>query len=117
MPNTGANAGERLGFAGRSRVVFRHRPGVAQYPALDHYDSAMKRLCSFIILIAGFVALVPLLAIGQPGPEESTNTWAKAEAAIEGYLKGIDPKMRFAEFRSERLRKYLPDFHVFVRFD
>lgn len=28
---TGANAGKRLGFAGESRVVLRHRPGVAQF--------------------------------------------------------------------------------------
>ena len=27
---TGANAGERLGFAGMSHVVLRHRSGVAQ---------------------------------------------------------------------------------------
>jgi hypothetical protein len=33
QPNqiTGANAGKRLGFAGRSRVVLSHRPGVAQF--------------------------------------------------------------------------------------
>jgi len=28
---TGANAGERPGFAGESRVSRRHRPGVAQF--------------------------------------------------------------------------------------
>jgi hypothetical protein len=28
---TGANAGQRLGFAGKSRVVLRHRTGVAQF--------------------------------------------------------------------------------------
>jgi hypothetical protein len=28
---TGANAGERHGFAVKSRVVLRHRPGVAQF--------------------------------------------------------------------------------------
>jgi len=36
---TGANARERLGFAGMSRVVLRHRSGVAQFvgrtPAYD----------------------------------------------------------------------------------
>ena len=26
-----ANAGERLGFAGKSRVIIRHQPGVAQF--------------------------------------------------------------------------------------
>ena len=33
MPNqiTGANAGERVGFAGKSRVVLSQRPGVAQF--------------------------------------------------------------------------------------
>ena len=28
---TGANAGQRLGFAEESRVVLRRRPGVAQF--------------------------------------------------------------------------------------
>ena len=28
---TGANAGQRLGFAGKSRVVLSHRSGVAQF--------------------------------------------------------------------------------------
>jgi len=28
---TGANARQRPGFAGKSRVVLRHRPGVAQF--------------------------------------------------------------------------------------
>ena len=28
---TGANAGKRHGFAVKSRVVLRHRPGVAQF--------------------------------------------------------------------------------------
>jgi hypothetical protein len=28
---TGANAGERLGFAAKSRVALSHRPGVAQF--------------------------------------------------------------------------------------
>ncbi len=28
---TGANAGKRTGFAVKSRVVLRHRPGVAQF--------------------------------------------------------------------------------------
>ena len=33
LPNqiTGAKAGQRLGFAVKSRVVLRHRPGVAQF--------------------------------------------------------------------------------------
>jgi hypothetical protein len=33
LPNqiTAANAGERVGFAGKSRVVPRHRPGVAEF--------------------------------------------------------------------------------------
>jgi len=30
-PNTGANAGKRLGFSEKSRVVPSHRPGVAQF--------------------------------------------------------------------------------------
>lgn len=43
--------------------------------------------------------------------------WAKAEAKMEAHLKGIDPKMRYAEFKSERLSKYLPEFRVFVGFE
>jgi hypothetical protein len=35
----------------------------------------------------------------------------------EAHLKGIDPKMRHAEFQSERLSKYLPEFRVFVGFE
>ena len=33
LPNqiTGANAGQRLEFAGKSRDILRHRPGVAQF--------------------------------------------------------------------------------------
>ena len=33
---TGANAGKRLGFAGKSPVVQRHRPGVAQFHRSAH---------------------------------------------------------------------------------
>ena len=36
---------------------------------------------------------------------------------MAGHLKLIDPNMRSAIFASALLRKYLPDFRVYVRFD
>lgn len=45
--------------------------------------------------------------------KENTNVWAQAEAKIEAHLRGIDPKMRYEEVKSERLSKYLPEFRVF----
>ena len=39
---TGANAGERLGFAGKSRMDLRHRPGVAQFHRSAKYDPRLQ---------------------------------------------------------------------------
>ena len=70
-----------------------------------------------LAFLAGFVALVAPFALAQSQEKENANLWAKAEAKIEAHLKGIDPKMRYAEFKSERLSKYLPEYRVFVGFE
>jgi hypothetical protein len=65
------------------------------------------------IALIGILAILPSFALAQPQQKEVANVWAKAEAKMEAHLKGIDPKMRYAEFKSERLSKYLPEFRVF----
>ena len=69
------------------------------------------------IALIGILTFLPTIAFAQPQPKESANEWAQAEAKIEAHLKGIDPKMRYAEFKSERLSKHLPEFRVFVGFE
>lgn len=68
--------------------------------------------------LAGFVASAAPLAIAQSPKQEIADSWSKAqaeaEAKIEAHLKAIDPKMRYAEFKSERLRRHLPDYRLFV---
>ena len=71
-----------------------------------------------------FLAAVSLLfsasslpAAGQSTAKQETNEWTKAETAIAEHLKKIDPNMRSAIFSSNLLRKYLPDFRVYVRVD
>ncbi len=49
----------------------------------------------------------------QDEPAPQAGVWAQAEAKIEAHLRGIDPKMRYEEVKSERLSKYLPEFRVF----
>ncbi len=39
---TGANAGQRPGFAGKSRDVLSHRPGVAQFHRLPANDAGKR---------------------------------------------------------------------------
>jgi hypothetical protein len=73
-----------------------------------HWISLVTSLCLC-------VASTP--AKGQAAPKEETNDWARAESAIADHLKRIDPNMRSAEFRSNLLRKHLPDLRLFVRFD
>ena len=65
----------------------------------------------------GILAFLPTFAFAQPHKKESGNVWAQAEAKIEAHLKSIDPKMRSVEIKSERLKKYLPESRVFVRYD
>ena len=54
---------------------------------------------------------------GQPSVSAEKNTWVRAETAIAEHLKRVDPGMRSGEFASHLLRKYLPDWRLFVRFD
>ena len=78
----------------------------------------MKSLRPFFLATASLlfsVASPP--ATGQSTAKEETNEWAKADAAITDHLKQIDPNMRSAIFASALLRKYLPDFRLYVRFD
>jgi hypothetical protein len=75
-----------------------------------------SQLIITLAFLVGFVALAPF-AFAQSQEKENANVWAKAEAKIEAHLKGIDPKMRYAEFKSERLSKYLPEYRVFVGFE
>lgn len=69
------------------------------------------------IALVGILALLPAFAFAQPHQKEGSNVWARAEAKIEAHLKSMDPRMQSVEIKSERLKKYLPEFRVFVRFD
>jgi hypothetical protein len=78
----------------------------------------MKSFCTLLPGIAWFLfAISPPHLIGQSIPNEATNEWTKADTAMTEHLKQIDPTMRSAIFASALLRKYLPDFGVYVRFD
>jgi hypothetical protein len=63
-----------------------------------------------------FLATPPRTS-GQPKSSDASKPWAKAESAIADHLKRVDPGMRSGEFASHLLRKYLPEFRLFVRFD
>lgn len=67
------------------------------------------------ILFAIMTVLLP--AYSQEILEADTNTWAKAELAIKDYFKSYNINCRYAEFRSDLLRKHLPDYRVYVRTD
>ena len=69
------------------------------------------------IALVGILAFLPPFVFSQSQQKESANVRAQTDAKIEAYLKGIDPKMRSVEVKSERFKKYLPEFRVFVRFD
>ena len=68
------------------------------------------------VALAGILAFLSPFSFAQPQQKESANTWEQAEAKIEAYLKK-NPKMHSVELKSERLKKHLPEFRVFVRFD
>lgn len=65
------------------------------------------------VVLIGTLAFLPLVAFAQPQQTEDAKVLAQAEAKIATHLKSIDPKMRYTEFKSERLSKYLPDCRVF----
>lgn len=69
------------------------------------------------IALVGILASLPPFAFSQSQQKESANVGAQAEAKIEAHLKGKDLKMRSVEVKSERLKMYLPEFRVFVRFE
>src|SRR3954467_652994 len=78
----------------------------------------MKSIHTLLFVSASLLCtMAPPRAAGQSTPKEATNEWAKADAAMGVHLKQIDPNMRSAIFASALLRKYLPDFRVYVRFD
>lgn len=81
---------------------------------MSKHKTTMKFSSTTLIAV---LAILPSIAFAQPDGNEGAKVWAKAEAKIEEHLKGIDPKMRYAEFKSERLSKYLPEFRVFVAFE
>src|SRR5581483_4642531 len=73
----------------------------------------MKRLLFPLLWI--FCAMtIPAFAAGDSATSE-TEAWTKAEEALKAYLKPIDPGLRFAEYRSALLRKYLPGLRLYVR--
>jgi hypothetical protein len=61
--------------------------------------------------------MVLLPAYSQEIQNEDTSAWAKVEPAIKDYFKSINANCRYAEFRSDLLRKHLPDYRVYVRTD
>ena len=85
----GTNARERLGFAGNSRVVFRHRPGVAQLDRLlpDHAHAMNARLIVAIALVT--FPLTHAVSQGlQQAPQISVSGSAEVKVAPdEIYLR------------------------------
>jgi hypothetical protein len=69
------------------------------------------------LFAAAFLGLLALSLRASGQPEPAANAWAQAESAIADHLKRVDPNMRSGEFASNLLRKYLPDYRLFVRFD
>ncbi|MFK7850574.1 MAG: hypothetical protein AB8D78_06305 [Akkermansiaceae bacterium] len=69
------------------------------------------------IALVGILSFLPSFVFATPPLPPSANVWAQAEAKIDARLKSIGPKISSVEFKSERLKKYLPEFRVFVRFD
>jgi hypothetical protein len=76
-----------------------------------------SQLIIAVAFLVGFAEYLAPVAFAQPQEKENTNPGAKAEAKVEAHLKGIDPKLRAAELKSERLSKYLPEFRAFGGFD
>ena len=64
-PNTGANAGERLGFAWRPRVVFRHRLGVAQLDVRQRHVHNMNSNSTITVTLTCAIAFYVLPAFAQ----------------------------------------------------
>jgi hypothetical protein len=79
---------------------------------------SMKSVGVFLFAMASVLGMMsPPGATGRPSESEATNEWTKADAAAAAHLKQIDPNMRSAILASDLLRRYLPDFRVYVRFD
>ena len=70
-----------------------------------------------LVTVSLLIAMSRRNAEGQSAATEATNAWAKADTAMAEHLKQIDPNMRSAIFASALLRKYLPDFRVYIRYD
>ena len=78
----------------------------------------MESLRTLLLVLSPFLFTIsPPQAAGQSTAKQETNEWTKADTVMAGHLKQIDPNMRSAIFASALLRKYLPDFRVYVRFD
>jgi hypothetical protein len=90
-----------------------NQAGQLSYPRL----TVKRSLEGFLAGAFLCFVVVPLGTSGQPTPRDATNPWAQAESAIADHLKRVDPNMQSGEFASNLLRKYLPDFRLFVRFD
>jgi hypothetical protein len=79
---------------------------------------SIKTVCAFLFAMASVLpAMSPPQATAQSTESQATNDWTKADAVMAAHLKQIDPNMRSAQFASALLRRYLPDFRVYVRFD
>jgi hypothetical protein len=76
-----------------------------------------RSLPAFLAALLICFPATPPEASGQPKSSDASKAWAKAESAIADHLKRVDPGMRSGEFASHLLRKYLPEFRLFVRFD
>lgn len=63
------------------------------------------------------IALTVALSLFSVCARSETNAPIKAEASFQEYFKVIDPGLHYAEFKSDLLRKCLPDLQLFVRTD
>lgn len=83
----------------------------------------MKRTTWAGILAAAAIAAVPLGTRGEPAADKA-DPWVQAERSFKEYLAPIleaarnrhgDPTIQDAEYRSELLRKHLPEYRIRVK--
>jgi hypothetical protein len=77
----------------------------------------MKRKHVVTVLACALCLLLARTARPEPTDEEIARIWAAVEQKFVDYFKKLDPGLHYAEVRSARLRKFLPDWRVMVRTD
>jgi hypothetical protein len=75
----------------------------------------MNRKRVVAVLTCALCLVAARTAQPEPTDEENARIWAAAEQKFVDHFKKLDPGLHYAEVRSVRLRKFLPDWRVMVR--